>query len=169
MVNEKFSIHLHESNGMKVWEMEDIPVPNDVHCGTACYKGQKYVERLMKMLNHKAFMDHEDRFLEPMFIIFESSLEQGVEDEGTVQWDDRSYYTRISWMGYSWKLPPEIKRRSVEIEISKIGTDEKAEMIRIPLKKIASDGGDILISPKIASKLNLKIGNTINVGIRFCS
>jgi hypothetical protein len=167
MVNDSFSIHLQENNGMKVWELEDIPIPNDVQCGTACYNGQKNVERLIKIINHKAFINHEDRFLEPMFSIFESSLEQGVEDEGTIQWDDRSHYTRISWTGYSWKLPPEIKKRMVEIDICKVGGNDVIGKIRIPLKKIAKDGGDIQISPRIVSKLNLKNGNIVNVKMRF--
>ena len=168
MVNESFSIHLHENNGFKVWEMEDVPIPNHISCGTALYNGQKNVERLIKIINHKAFINREDRFLEPMYSIFESSLEQGVEDVGKIQWDDRSHYTRISWTGYSWKLPPEIKRRMVEIDISKTGEDSPVGKIRISLKKIANDGGDILISPRIISKLNLRNGNIVNVKIRFC-
>ena len=169
MDNETFSICLHESNGMKVWEMDDIPQPNEIRCNTAHYQGQKYVEQLLKIINQKAFINHEERFLDPLFSIFESSLEQGVEDKGTIQWDDRSHYTRISWTGYSWKLPPDIKKRMVQINISKVGEHDSVGNIRIPLRKIADDRGDILISSKIISKLNLRNGNAVNVKIRFCN
>ena len=168
MVNKSLSIRLHETNGMKVWEMKGIPIPNDVKYGIACYNGQENVERLIKIINQKAFLGREDLYLEPLFSIFESSLEQGVEDEGTIQWDDRCFYTRISWTGYSWKLPPAIKKRNVDINISKIGEDGKAGNFRVQIKKIAGDGGDIQISPRIASKLNLKSGNKVNVKMRFC-
>lgn len=168
MDDDLFSIYLQESNGMKIWEMDDIPQPNDVNCGTAHYHGQKNVEHLLKILNQKAYMNNEECFLDPLFSIFKSSLEQGVEDEGTIQWDDRSHYTRISWTGYSWKLPPEIKKRMVQIDISKVGEHEKVGKIRITLRKIADDGGDILISAKIISKLDLKKGNIVTVKIRFC-
>ena len=168
MVNESFSIYLRETSGMKVWEMDDIPIPNDVISGTACYIGQKNVERLMKIINQKAFINGEDRFLEPMFLIFENSLEQGVEDEGTIQWDDRNHYTKISWTGYSWKLPVQIKKRMVEIDISRVGEKDKVGKIKISLKKIAQDGGDIQISPRIISKLSLRNGNVVNVKMRFC-
>lgn len=168
MDNEIFSICLQESNGIKIWEMDDIPQPNEVNCGKAHYHGQKYVEYLLKIINKKAYMNSEERFLVPLYSIFVSSLEQGVEDEGTIQWNDRSHYTRISWTGYSWKLPPDIKKRMVQIEISKIGEQEMVGKIRIPLKKLADDRGDILISSKIVSKLNLKNGHIVNVKIQFC-
>ena len=168
MNTDIFSICLLESNGMKVWELEDIPQPNEVNCGTAHYHGQKNVEHLLKIINRKAFMNHEERFLDPLFSIIESSLEQGVEDEGRIQWNDRSHYTRISWTGYSWKLPQDIKRRMIQIDISKVGEHDSVGKIRIPLRKLADDGGDILISPKIVSKLNLKNGNAVTVKIQFC-
>ncbi|MBN1539267.1 MAG: hypothetical protein JW939_03915 [Candidatus Thermoplasmatota archaeon] len=169
MNSDIFSVCLEECNGMKVWEMDDIPRPTEVNCGTARYHGQRNVEQLLKIINHKAFMNHEERFLDPLFSIFESSLEQGVEDESTVQWDDRSHYTRISWTGYTWKLPPEIKRRTVLIEITRSGEDGPSGEIAIPLRKIADDGGDILIPPKIVSRMNLRIGCPVNVRIRFCN
>jgi hypothetical protein len=153
--------------GMKVWEMKDIPIPNDVKYGIARYNGQKNVERLIKIINQKAISNREHRFLESLFSIFESSLEQGVEDEGTIQWDDRSFYTRISWTGYSWKLPPEIKKRIVIIDISKVGNNEEVGNLRIPLKKIAMDGGDIRISPRIISRLDLRNGDKVNVKLKF--
>ena len=167
MNNEIFSIHLQESDGMKVWEMDEIPQPNNVICGMAYYHGQNNVEKLLKILNHKAFMNNEECFLNPLFSIIECSLEQGVEDEGTIQWDDRSYYTKISWTSYSWKLPPNIKRRRVQIAISKVGEPHSVGNIQISLKKIADDGGDIRISPKMISKLNLDLGNAVTVKIRF--
>ena len=168
MVNESLSIHLHEDDGLRIWEMEGIPSPDSIHNGIAHYHGQKKVENLIKRINQKVFMDHEDRFLGPLCSIIESSLEQGVEDVGSVQMDNRSFYTRISWTGYSWKLPPELKRLIVEIDISKVGINDIAGKIKVPLKKIATDGGDILISNKIASKLDLKNGNIIKVRMRFC-
>ncbi|MBN1389072.1 MAG: hypothetical protein JXA22_00350 [Candidatus Thermoplasmatota archaeon] len=167
MGSDIFSVRIEESNGVKVWEMDDIPRPNEVNCGTAHYHGQRNVEHLLKVINQKAFMNHEDRFLDPLFSIFQSSLEQGVEDEGTIQWDDRSHYTRISWTGYTWKLPPEIKRRMVIIDITTPGEDFRSGEIMVPLRKIADDGGDILIPPKIVSKMNLRIGCPVNVRIRF--
>ncbi len=168
MDRDILTISIQESNGMKLWELEDIPQPNEVNCGTAHYYGQKKVEHLLKAINTKAFNNHSERFLDPFFSIFESSLEQGVKEEGTVQWDDRSFYIRISWAGYSWKLPQEIKRRMVQIDISKVGVEGSEGMIRIPLKKLADDGSVILISPKIASKMNLRNGNPVIVKIRFC-
>ncbi|MEA3559074.1 MAG: hypothetical protein U9R75_07470 [Candidatus Thermoplasmatota archaeon] len=153
---------------MKVWEMDDIPQPNEVHCDSAHYHGQKYVEQLLKIINQKAFMNNEERFLDPFFSIIKSSLEQGVEDEGTIQWDDRSHYTKISWTGYSWKLPPDLKKRIVQIDISKVGEHEPVGKIKISLRKMAENKGDILISPKIISKLNLRNGNVVNVKIQFC-
>lgn len=167
MVNEMFSINLEESDGVRVWEMDDIPQPNTVYQGTARYNGQKNVENLIKVINQRAFIDHEDRFIDPFFSIFERSLEQGVEDEGIIQWDDRSHFTRISWTNYTWKLPPEIKRRMVQIDISKRGENESVGKIRIPLSKIANDGCDILISSRIITKLNLKNGIAVNVKMRF--
>jgi len=135
---------------------------------TADYMGQRYVEQLLKIVNKKAFINNEDDFLEPFFSIFESSLEQGVEDESTIQWDDRCHYTRISWTGYSWKLPQEIKRRLVQIDISKLGGGNPVGQIRIPLRKIADDGGDIQISSRIMSKTKLRNGDPISVKIQFC-
>jgi hypothetical protein len=169
MVNESFSIHLNESYGMRVWEMEDIPPPNGVSFGQAHYNGQKNVENLIKIINKKVFMNNEQRFLSPLYSILESSLEQGVESEGLIQWDDRSYYTRTSWTSYSWKLPNEIQRRMVRIDITKIGDEDHFIRMQIPLKKIAKDGGDILLSPKVAAELNLKNGNRVNIKIRFCN
>jgi hypothetical protein len=169
MDNNIFSVCLHENNGIRVWEMEDIPQPNEVNSGTAHYHGQKYVEYLLKIINQKAFMDHEERYLDPLFSIFESSMEQGVEDEGTIQWNDRCHYTRISWTGYSWKLPQDIKKRMVQIELAKVGEQETVGRIKVPLRKIAEDGGDILISSKIISKLKLKNGNPVLVRMQFCN
>ena len=168
MSNDDFSIFLQESKGLRVWEMDEIPHPTDVNCDTAHYRGQKNVEHLLKVINKKAFMYNEERYLDPLFSIFESSLERGVEDEGTIQWNDRSHYTRISWTGYSWKLPPDLKKRMVQIDISKLGEDDSVSKIRISIRKLADDGGDILISSKIISKLNLKKGNAVTVKIRFC-
>ncbi len=163
-----FSISLQEYNGFKVWELDDIPKPNEVRSGTARYHGQRYVEQLMKSVNRKVFMNKEDRFLAPLYSILENSLENGVEDEAWIKWDDRSHYTRISWTGYLWKLPPEIKRRSVLIEILKIGTEIPPAELKVTLKKIADDKGDILIPPKVVSKLNLKNGDPVNVRMRIC-
>ncbi len=167
MDNEFFSVTIQETNGTKVWESDDLPRPNDVNCGTAHYSGQKNVEYLLKLMNQKAFINHEERFVDPFFSIFESSLEQGVENEGTIQWDDRSFYTRISWASYTWKLPPEIKKRIVQIDISRAGETDPVSRIKVPISKIANDGGDILISPRIISKLKLKNGSPISVRIRF--
>jgi hypothetical protein len=41
--------------------------------------------------------------------------------------------------------------------------------MRISLKKIAEDKGDILIPPKMASKLNLKNGDAVNVKMKLCN
>jgi hypothetical protein len=169
MVNESFSIHLQKFDGIKIWEMDGVPQPNDVYSNTAFYHGQKNVENLIKIINQKAFMDHEDRFLYPLFSIFESSLMQGVEDEGVVQWDDRSHYTRISWTSYSWKLPPDIKKRMMDIEITKVGGNGQVGEIKIPLKKIADNGGDIQIPPRFMSKLNLRNGDIVKIKMRFCN
>ncbi|MFO8050203.1 MAG: hypothetical protein R6V01_00700 [Thermoplasmatota archaeon] len=169
MDDQAFSICLQECNGIRVWEMEGIPQPNEVDRGTALYYGQGYVENLIKTVNHKAYMEHEELFMGPLFYIFECSLEQGVEDVGLVQWDDQRHYTRISWTGYSWKLPHEIKRRTVSIEISKLGENEVTGRILISLKKIAEAGGDIQIPPKIVSKLDLRNGNEIRIKMKFSS
>lgn len=169
MNDESFCIHLTEINGFKTWEMEDIPLPHSVSSGNAKYNGQKYVEQLLKAINRKAFMEHDESYIAPFLSIYESCLEQGVENESMIHWDDKSFYTRISWTGYTWKLPPELKRRMVKVEISKLGSDEQEAQIRIPLKKIADDGGDILLSPRMVSKQNLRSGNTVKVKIRFCN
>ena len=169
METKPFSISIEEMDGMRIWELDDIPKPMNVVGGTAQYVGQKYVEQLMKKVNQKAFMDHEEWFLDPLFSIFQSSLEQGIVDEGTVNWNGRSNFTRISWTCYSWKLPQEIKRRVVQIEISKAEEGAPVGTMEIPLTKIANDGGDILISPRIVSKLGLKKGNTVNVKMMFSS
>lgn len=167
MKDDSFFVNIEEYNGMKFWEMDDIPIPNDVNLGMARYNGQRYVEQLLKVMNKKAFLEHEDNLKVPFYLIFESSLEQGVENEARIQWNDKFYYARLSWTSYSWKLPHEIKRRSVQIDISKVGASDKVERIQVPLKKIADDGGEILISPKIVSKLDLRNGNSVNIKIKF--
>ena len=168
MFNESFSIHIQEDNGFKVWEMDGIPPPNDVIAGVAYYNGQGNVEKLLKSINQKVYKDKEERYLNTLYSILKSSLVQGVEDEGTIQWDDRSHYTRISWTDYTWKLPPDIKRKKVRITISKVGDYDTNSTIIISLQKIADDVGDIKILAKTISKLNLKIGNAVTVKIRFC-
>ncbi len=167
MFNESFSIQIQENNGLKLWEIDGIPQPNNVLEGMAHYNGQGNVENLLKIINHKVYKDHEERFLDPLYSIFNSSLEQGVGDDGTIQWDDRSHFTRISWTSYTWKLPPEIKRKRVQITISKVGDNNSIGTFIITLRKIADDGGDIQIPAKIISKLNLKNGNSVSVRIRF--
>ncbi|MCU0799668.1 MAG: hypothetical protein MUC62_08355 [Candidatus Thermoplasmatota archaeon] len=167
MDNGIFSISLQESNGLRIWESDDLPQPNEVSSGTARYYGQRTVKELLRMVNQKAFIDHMDRFLDPMFSIFESALEQGVEENASVQWDDNDHFIKTSWTNYSWKLPPELKRRMVQIDISK--TEGQSEgTIKVPFKKLADDGSVILLSPKLLSKMNLRKGNPVTVKVRFC-
>ncbi len=168
MSNGTFSISVQESNGFKIWEVDDLPQPTEVSSGKASYYGQRNVKELLRMVNQKAFIDHMDRFLDPMFSIFESALEQGVEENASVQWDDEDHFIKTSWTNYSWKLPPELKRRMVQIDISKNEGKCSEGTIKVPFKKLADDGSVILLSPKLLSKMNLRKGNPVTVKVRFC-
>lgn len=167
MQTENFSINLPELNGIKIWEVEDVPHPNFVKDNVAHYIGQKYVEQLMKAVNSKILKEKEDRFLDPLFLIFERSMEEGVEDVGKILWDERSYYTNISWTGYSWKLPQELLRRMVDIEFRTVDDDDFLGKISIPFKKIASDGGSIMISSRLFSSMRLKVGNELKIKMKL--
>lgn len=167
MNDPNLSVSLQDIHGMKPWEMKDFPPPNEVEGGMATYRGQKYIENLMKILNQKVYQEHDERLLPYIYEIFEKSIEYGVEDEGTILWDDRSHYTRISWTGYSWKLPNELKRRKVKVRISKLEDEDINAEFKVPLTKIANDGGDILIAPRLVSKMNLKKGNQVSVRMCF--
>ena len=54
MNDDPFSVSIDEFDGFRFWEMEDIPIPNNVNLGTAKYIGQGDVEQLLKILNKKA-------------------------------------------------------------------------------------------------------------------
>ncbi len=167
MINENFKINIYEKDGMRLWEMDDIPAPNGIEEDTAFYCGQKNVEQLLKTVHRKAYINKEEACLDALFAICERSLEQGVVDDGTISWKDDVQYTRISWTSYFWKLPPALKRRSVDIIINKQGRPEMQGSMTVSLKKIADDDGDIHLPPKIRSKLNLRNGDTVTVRIKF--
>ncbi len=167
MNEDIFSIDLCEMNGIRIWEVDDIPHPNVVTDNIAQYRGQRYVEQLMKVVNQKIYRENQDRYLDSLFQIFDKSLEEGVEDVGKILCDDRSYYTGISWTGYSWKLPTELLKRNVDIEFRMIDDDEVIGKMKIPFKKIAGDGGSIMISPRLFSNMRLKVGSEVRIRMRY--
>ena len=167
MNDENFSIDLHEMRGVRIWEVKDVPHPNVVSDNIAQYRGQRYVEQLMKAVNQKIYKENEDRYLDSLYEIFDKSLEEGVEDVGKILWDDRSYYTSISWTGYSWKLPQELLKRSVDIEFRMIDDDAVIGKMNVSIKKIANDGGSIMISPRLFSSMRLKVGYEVRIKMRY--
>jgi hypothetical protein len=165
--NDNFTIDLREINGIKIWEIEDIPHPNVVTSDIAQYRGQRYVEQLMKVVNQKIYKENEDQYLDSLFQIFEKSLEQGVIDQSKIHSDNGKFYTKISWTGYSWKLSRDLLKRQVKIEFIDIMDDEPIGEMTLIFKKIAEDGGCIFLSPRLFSKMNLKPGNDVKIHMRF--
>ena len=167
MHNENFSIDLQEINGIRIWEIDDIPHPNLISSNTVQYRGQRYVEQLLMVVNKKIYRENEDQYLDSLFQIFEKSLEQGIISQGKVQGDNGKFYTKISWTGYSWKLPRELLVRPVKVEFHDISNDKPICEMKITFKKIAEDGGCIFISPRLFSKMNLKLGNDVRIKMKF--